>query len=103
MRLVLLPLDLLFELAADLESVEKSEISSIDEYQINSRPKFDSSHKQNLFSQNPSALLHNPQKTIFNTISEIKKHTIQHNNNTDPPHAKACISPILETKNPESL
>ena len=87
----------------DLESVEKSDSSSIDEYQINSRPKFDSNHKQDLFDQNPSPLLHNPQKTIFNTSSEIKKHIIQYNNKTDPPHTKACISPTLETNNLESL
>ena len=56
-----------------------------------------------MFDQNPSPLLHNPQKTIFNTTSEIKKHTIQYNNKTDPPHTKACISPTLETNNLESL
>ena len=87
----------------DLESVEKSDSSSIDEYQINSRPKFDSNHKQNLFNQNPSPLLHNPQKTVFNTTSEIKKHTIKYNDKTDPPHKKACISPALETNNLDSL
>ena len=64
----------------DLESVEKIGSSSIDEYQINSRPKFDSNHKQNLFNQNPSPLLRNPQKTIFNNTSKIKKHAIHHNN-----------------------
>ena len=63
----------------DLESVEKSGSSSIDEYQINSRQKFDSNHKQNLFNQNPSPLLRNPQKTIFNNTSKIKKHAIHHN------------------------
>ena len=87
----------------DLESVEKSDSSSIDEYQINSRPKFDSNHKQNLFNKNPSPLLNSPQKTIYNTINETKKHTIQHNNKTDPPHFKACISLTLKTKNPELL
>ena len=40
------------------------------------RPKFDSYHKQNLFNQNPSPVLYNPQKTNFNPISEIKNHTI---------------------------
>ena len=64
----------------DLESVEKIGSSSIDEYQINSRQKFDSNHKQNLFNQNPSPLLRNPQKTIFNNTSKIKKHAIHHNN-----------------------
>ena len=73
----------------DLESVEKIGSSSIDEYQINSRQKFDSNHKQNLFNQNPSPLLHNPQKTIFNNTSEIKKHAIHPNNKTDPPRTKA--------------
>ena len=77
----------------ELDSVEKSNSSSIDEHQINSRSNFDSNHKQNLFNQ----------KTKFYPISEIKNHTIQHNNQTDPPHTKACISPILETKNPQSL
>ena len=56
-----------------------------------------------MFNQNPSPVLYNPQKTNFNLISEIKNHTIHHNNQTDPPHTKACISPTLETKNPESL
>ena len=87
----------------DLDSVEQSNNSSIDEHQINSKPKIDSNHKQNLLNQNPSPLLYKPQKTIFNLISEIKNHTIQHNIQTDPPHTKACISPTLETKNPELL
>ena len=78
-------------------------LNCIDEYQINSRPKFDSNHKQNLFNKNPSPLLHSPQKTIYNTVNEIKKHTIQHNNKTDPLHTKACISLTLKTKNPELL
>ena len=56
-----------------------------------------------MFNQKPCPLLYNPQKTIFNPISEIKNHTIQHSNQTDPPHAKAFISPTLDTKNPESL
>ena len=56
-----------------------------------------------MFHQNPSPLLHNPQKTIFNTTSEIKEHIIQYNNKTDPPHTKACISPALETNNLESM
>ena len=85
----------------NIESVEKSDSNSIDEYQINSRPKFDSNHKQNLFNQNPSPLLHNPQKKNFNITSEIKKHTIHHNSKTDPPRTKPFISPTLETKNPE--
>ena len=55
-----------------------------------------------MFNQIPSPVLYNPQKTNFNPISEIKTHTIQHNNQTDPPHRKACISPTLETKNLES-
>ena len=84
----------------DLDSVEKRDNSSIDKHQINSRPKFDSNHKQNLLNQNPSPVLYNPQKTNFNPISEIKNH---HNNQTDPLDTKACISPTLETKNPESL
>ena len=56
-----------------------------------------------MFNQNPSQVLYNPQKTNFNPISEIKNHTIQRNNQKDPPHAKVCISPTLETKNPELL
>ena len=87
----------------DLESVEKSDSSSIDEYQINGRPKFGSNLKQKLFNQNPSPLLHNPQERIFNITSEIKKHAVHQNNKTDPPRTKACISPTLETKNPELL
>ena len=55
-----------------------------------------------MFNQIPSPVLYNPQKTNFNPISEIKNHTIQHNNQTDPPYRKACISPTLETKNLES-
>ena len=84
----------------DLDSVEKRDNSSIDKHQINSRPKFDSNHKQNLFNQSPSPVLYNPQKINFNPISEIKNH---HNNQTDPLYTKAYISPTLETKNPESL
>ena len=33
----------------------------------------------------------------------MKNHTIQYNNQTDPPHTKACISPTLEYENSESL
>ena len=69
----------LVKILDDLNNVEKSNSSSIDKHQINSKPKIDSSHKQNLFDQNPSPLLYNPQKTIFNPIGEIKNHTIQHN------------------------
>ena len=87
----------------DLNSVEKSGSSSFDKHQINSRPKFDSNHKQNLFNQNPPPLYITPKKTNFYPISEIKDHTIQHNNETDPPHTKVCISPTLETNNPWSL
>ena len=87
----------------DLDSVEKSDGSSIGEHQINSISNFDSNHKQNLFNQNPSPVLYKPQKINFNTIIEIKNHTIQDNNRADLPHTKVCISPILETKNPESL
>ena len=90
------------KLAKILDNLDSSS-SSIDEHQINSRPKFDSNHKQNLFNQNPSPVLYNPQKTNFNLISEIKNHIIHHNNQTDLPHTKVCISPTLETKNPESL
>ena len=87
----------------DLVSVEKSDSSSIDEHQINSRRKFDSNHKQNFFNQNPSPELYNPQKASFNPNSDIKNHTIRYNNQIDPPHIKAYILPTLETKNPESL
>ena len=56
-----------------------------------------------MFNQNPSPLLHYPQKTIFNNTSEIKKYSIHRNNKMDPPSTKACISLTLETKNPELL
>ena len=56
-----------------------------------------------MFNQNPSPLLHNPQERIFNITSEIKKHAVHQNKKTDPPCTKACISPTLETKNPELL
>ena len=56
-----------------------------------------------MFNQHQSPLLYNPQKTNFNPITEIENHTIQHNNQTDPPHTKPCTSSTLETKNPEPL
>ena len=56
----------------DFDSVEKSDNSSIDEHQINSKLKIDSNRKQNLFNQNPSSLSYNPQKQFLTQSMKSK-------------------------------